>query len=279
MLNRRQFLEYSSAASLGLLLSAGAQSVFAKQQLSRIGLALYTVRHAMAESVPDTLKRVAEIGYDEVEFAGYFDHSAKEISTMLDDAGLVSPSGHYSLSAFKDDFEASLEIAHTIGQKYLVLAWIPPGDRTMEFYKQLPDILNKTGEMAHSAGMQIAYHNHDFEFETVDGFQLWEFLTRETGNDLLQFQLDLYWLKVANQDPLSIFDRFPGRTPLLHIKDMAADKRRSMANVGDGIIDFARVLAAADKAGIKHYLVERDNAPCQLESAAASFETLSALEF
>lgn len=277
MINRRNFLKTSGAITAGLALGGLSAAYSEEQRLKSIGLQLYTLRSLMEKNVATTLQSVGEIGYKEVEFAGYFNHSPKEIVKMLEDNGLSAPSVHAKVDVFENDFDGFLEAAHTIGHKYIVLPWLPEKDRNVERYKAIADILNAAGEKAKAAGMQVAYHNHDFEFFKIDGVELYDLLLTRTDVDLVQFQLDIFWTVLANRDPLTYFERYPGRFPSVHVKDR--DAAGNMTEVGAGIIDFKRLFQQAEKAGLKHYFIEHDNPTAPLQSATQSFHNLSGLKF
>jgi len=266
-MDRRLFLKSMAAAALLSSVPAAACACRAK-----VGVQLYTVRGLMAENVERTLEAIAAQGYGEVEFAGYYDRSAKDIRRMLGASGLASPSTHISLDLFENNIDAVIDFAAEVGHQYLVLPWLLPEDRTMERYRSIVDTLNIAGEKAKSAGLQVAYHNHEFEFETIDDEQPFELLLTKTDPDLVKFELDLYWLNVAGVDALDIINRYPRRVPLVHVKDRTADG--NMTHVGAGTIDFDRVFAHAEKAGLKHYMVEHDNPVDALASTAASISNL-----
>src|SRR2546425_13304542 len=166
MTDRRDFIKALGAAALAPALQPLAPSLHSRaslRKLDRIGLQLYTVRHAMEKDVEGTIARVAAIGYREVEFAGYFGKSARDVRALLDKNGLSSPSSHISLAP--DQWRAALDAAPVIGHHYLVLAWIPAEERhTLDDYKRWAERLNRAGTEAKAAGLQFAYHNHDFEF-------------------------------------------------------------------------------------------------------------------
>jgi len=244
-MDRRKFLTTTGALATGLVLGGPSTAFAGERRLSRIGIQLYTVRARMAENVAATLAKVASFGYDEVEFAGYYDHSPQEISEMLADTGLTAPSAHVPLDIFEGDFDAFLEKAHVIGHKYVILPWLQEKDRTLDRYKAVAETLNKAGEKAKSAGMEVGYHNHDFEFEAIDGVEPFEILLTETDPELVKIQLDLYWVAVGKRDPLDYINRYPGRFPSVHVKDM--DSTGKMTDVGEGIIDFGRVFPGSGK--------------------------------
>jgi sugar phosphate isomerase/epimerase len=279
-MKRRTLLKGTAALVVTPWLSACSktQETAAGNGLERIGIQLYTVRDRMAEDVSGTLQRIAEIGYDEVEFAGYFDHTPGEIKGFLDAAGLVSPSAHISLDDIRTSPEEMIETAGTLGNRYLALAWLAPEERqTMDDYRGHIELVAGFAEQCRDAGLQFAWHNHDFEFMELGGQRPIDLILESTDSELVQVELDLYWITKAGVDPFDYFERYPGRFPLCHVKDMAADT--SMADVGDGRIDFAAVFAASELAGFKHYYVERDDAPDSFVTAANSYEAAAELRF
>lgn len=279
-MKRRELLSGMAAMSVSPMLASCAreEEMAAKRTLEKVGIQLYTVRDRMAADVPDTLRRLADIGYSEVEFAGYFEHSPAEIRAFLDDLGLSSPSVHTLLQPMRDMPEQLIEAALTIGHEYLVLAWLRPEERTtLDDYRRHLELINSFAEQCHAAGLKFAYHNHDFEFENLDGMRPMDVLLAGTDSSRMQVELDLYWINKAGADPFAYFENHPGRFPLCHVKDMAADG--SFADVGSGQIDFRALFFASEQAGFRHYYVERDDAPDSLASAANSFSVISKLEF
>jgi sugar phosphate isomerase/epimerase len=277
---RREFLKTLGAAGLagaGLGV-AGCKAVSAARRLDRIGMQLYTVRSSMQDSVERTLERVAQIGYREVEFAGYFGRSPQQIRRVLDDTGLSAPATHMPIEPLENEWEAAVDLAATIGHQYLVVAWIEPANRTgLDDYRRMADRFNRVGERAKAAGLTFGYHNHDFEFEPLDGRIPWDVLMEDTDPALVKLELDLYWITKAGGDPMAQFREHPGRFPLVHVKDMGANG--SMVDVGAGTIDFAALFAHSEQAGIRHYVVEHDNPADAFESLAASYRHLRTLEF
>lgn len=280
MTNRREFLQTIGAAGLagaGLAIT-GCRAASSSRRLDRIGVQLYTVRSAMEDSVERTLERVAQVGYNEVEFAGYFGRSAQQIRQVLDDTGLSAPAAHTALEQLETQWEATVDFAAAVGHRYLVVPWIAPAERTsLDDYRRMADRLNRVGERANAAGLTLGYHNHDFEFEPLEGRVPMDVLLEDTDSALVKIELDLFWSTKAASDPAAYLRGNPGRVPMVHVKDMAADG--SMVDVGTGTIDFATLFALSDQAGIRHYFVEHDNPEDPFASIAASYRYLHALEF
>ena len=238
----------------------------------RIGIQLYTVRDHMAVDLSNTLQHLAAIGYKEVEFAGYFDHSPEEIRTILSGEGLASPSTHIPLKFIQNSPNQIIDAALTIGHEYIVIPWIMPHQRSLNKYREYIELFNKFGEQCQGAGLKFAYHNHDFEFEVIEGIRPIDLLIEETDNNLVSFELDLYWIIKAGEDPLRYIKKYPNRFPLWHIKDMANDG--SMRDVGEGIIDFEEIFKLKKLSGLEHYYVEHDHPPDSLMTASKSFNAL-----
>ena len=279
-MKRRTLLKGTAAMAAVPWLSAGGRAAATEtgNRLERIGIQLYTVRDRMAEDLPGTLHKIARIGYDEVEFAGYFEHTPAQIKGFLDAAGLVSPSAHTSIDAIRTSPERLIETAQTLGNRYIALGWLAPEERrTLDDYRRHIDLVAGFAAQCRGAGLRFAWHNHDFEFTELEGQRPIDLLLNATDPELVQVELDLYWTAKVGVDPLDYFKRYPGRFPLCHIKDMAADGR--MADVGDGRIDFAAILASGDLAGFQHYYIERDDSTDTLQTAARSYQAAYELTF
>jgi sugar phosphate isomerase/epimerase len=250
-------------------------------RLERIGIQLYTVRGELAKDVEGTLSRIAEIGFKEVEFAGYPQGTARSLRTMLDRLGLTAPSSHVGMQAVRGEWERTLDEAGTLGQRHIVVPSVPVSERrTLEEWKRVAAAFNKAGEIAKGRGIQFCYHNHDFEFAELEGSVPYDLLLRETDPSLVKLELDLYWVSKGGRDPLEYFAKWPGRFPLVHVKDMDATPRKFFADVGSGTIDFKRIFSQAEQAGIRHYFYEQDSTPgAPLQSARASYTYLRNLTF
>jgi sugar phosphate isomerase/epimerase len=253
----------------------------AGRRLSKIGLQLYTVRRELEKAFAATLEQVAALGFREVEFAGYFKHSPQEVKSILAHYQLSSPSGHISTAALRGNLAEEIEAAQAIGHQYLVCSYLPAEERrSLDDYKKLVELLNRTGERLKKVGIQFGYHNHDFEFAAMEGRLPYDMILAGTDPQLVKMELDLYWITKARQDPLKYFSAYPGRFPLIHIKDMDATPRHFFTEVGQGTIDFKKTLAAARKAGARHYFVEQDETPASpFSSIKLSVDYLKRLEF
>lgn len=286
MMNRRIFIQNALSGTLGGLVLA--QSDFAsvlqgKRSLAKIGVQLYTVRKEMEKDVEGTLAKIAAIGFKEVEFAGYFNRTPEQIKAALKKNGLSAPSAHVPLAVMKDkaQWQKTLEVSQTIGHDYLILAYLMPNERkSLDDYKRLTELLNSAGADCKKAGIQFGYHNHDFEFETMQGEMPFDHLLKHTDAKLVKIELDLYWIEKAKQSWASYFNSYPGRFELLHVKDMDSTPKEFFTEVGRGKIDFKAIFAQAKKAGVKHYFVEQDQTPASpFDSIQVSYDYLSKLKF
>jgi sugar phosphate isomerase/epimerase len=256
-------------------------SIFARephQKISAIGLQLFTVRAALEADFDATLARIAAIGYREVEFAGYFGHSAQQVLASLRRTGLVAPSAHIPVDAVGDGWEGVIENALAIGHRYLVVA--SAGAVTdLDGYRRIAERFNQAGEVAKKAGIRFAYHNHDIEFAPLTGRLPYDVLLEATDPRYVCFEMDLYWITKAGADPLAYFARWPDRIQLVHVKDAAAAPPHRMTDVGAGMLDWRILLGRGTQAGVKHFFVEQDDASDPFASITASYAYLRDLRF
>ncbi|CAM3386499.1 sugar phosphate isomerase/epimerase family protein [Rhodothermus bifroesti] len=285
-MDRRNFLRTAGGLALGSLAWASlgcdrpeaSSTAGGSRRLERIGLQLYTVRTLMEQDVPRTLEQVAQLGYREVEFAGYYNYTPQELRQMLDQLELSAPATHVPFQMLEENLSALLEAAHTLGHRYVIVPWLPPEQRqTIDDYRRWAERFNRWGEACKAANVQFAYHNHDFEFARIGDQVPYDVLLAETDPELVKMELDLYWITYAGFDPLVYFQQHPGRFPLCHVKDMTAD--RQMVDVGQGTIDFVKIFAQAAGVQLQHYFVEHDQPADPLASIRRSYEYLSQLTF
>lgn len=270
-INRRQLL--ASAAAAGAVAATGIPSTADAQSKRLPGVQLYTVRDSMAKDVEKTLQAIAGIGYREVEFAGYFTRTAKEIKEMLARLELASPSTHVNGETVQQDPAPFVDLATEIGHDYVTIAYMQPENRqTADDWKRWVEVANRLGEACRKNGIRAAYHNHDFEFQPIDGIVPFELMIAQTDPALLDFEVDFYWVREAGLDIRDVLAMAPERMVLSHIKDRRVDGR--MADVGDGTIDFAAILADPAAASIRHCFVEHDIPDDPFRSVAASHQAL-----
>ena len=235
------------------------------------GMTLYTVRDQMDKTPKETLKEIADIGYKYIEATGYKDGkfygmTPSEFRDYLSSLGLVPLSTHQG-SVTLENADAMIADVKAAGFKYFVIPVPPMGhfhydaaSQTMNMSgtpQEITDILTTLGKKCKAAGLKLLYHNHNFEFTANEnGVVPYDYFLEHTDPDVVNFQMDLYWITKAGVDPIAYFNKYPGRFKIWHVKDM--DKEGRFAPVGTGTIDFARILAAKKKAGMKYYIVEQD---------------------
>ena len=282
MLNRRTFLRQTACSAVGGALAMNLMRSEAQAaKLTKIGVQLYTVRAEMAKDFDGSLKKIAELGFKEVEFAGYYNRTPQQIKALLTQLGLDAPSAHIPLADLRNNLTKTIEGAKVMGHRYIVCPFLMPNERkTLDQYKELFATLNKAGAECKKAGIQLAYHNHDFEFTPIDGKLPYDLMLAETDKNLVKMELDLYWIVKANQDPLAYMKKYPDRFALFHVKDLDKTPNRGITEVGHGVIDFKTIFAKAPKGAIKHYLIEQDVCPgSPFDSLKFSIDYLKKLEF
>ena len=275
--SRRDFMKISAVGTLGIIAlnPLACASGTPDRKSFGVGLQLYTIRDAMAADTVGTLKKVSEMGYKNMELAGYsggkfYGFTAKEFKKIVTDLGMDIISSHTMVEAEGITMENAKKMADDhaeIGVKYCVQPWVVEKDRNIESYKKMIGDWNKVGSVMKSVGIQFAYHNHNFEFKPEDGMiPYYDIFMPEMDADLITMELDLYWATKAGQDPVEMFKKYPGRFQLLHFKDMAEKRepfytieKDDITSVGAGLIDFKRIYEARETAGVKYFFVEDDN--------------------
>lgn len=280
-MNRRSFLGTLGGAALASRFSWAAD----EHRIERIGLELYSVRADLAKDFDGTLARVAKIGYKEVEFAVMFAKlpaftpDPKHALEVLKANGLTAPSTHVPYIALSpENWPRVIEASEIVGNKYIVN---PSIDRqlakTADGWKKAAETFNRAGEESMRSGIKLGYHNHVEEFKPVDGKLPYDILLSECDPKLVVMEMDLGWAHKAGVDPLAYFAKYPGRFPLVHVKDF--DANGNMTDVGKGVIDWKAIFAKADLGGIKHYYFEYDDPKDPFASAQTSYEYLQKLRF
>lgn len=265
---RRDFIINTSLATTAVL---ALPSLAFKSANKEIGLQLYTLRNELPKGVATVLAKVAMAGYTTVETYGFsikdqfWGMSAVELKKMLDKNGLKCVSGHYGLGSFLADgntaeLMAAIEAAKVLNCQYITIPWIDDALRKNgEAYKKIATRLNLAGKLCKSAGLKLAYHNHDFEFEKFDGITGYEILLEETDKNLVDFEMDLYWVFRSGNDPLRLFTENPERFKLWHVKDMDKLNQDLNTEIGSGRIDFKAIFKQAKQSGMHYFFVEQEN--------------------
>jgi sugar phosphate isomerase/epimerase len=307
---RRQFLVTGSAASAGFALAHSMPKLLQAEPTGRaIGIQLYTVAADMTADARGTLTALAKIGYKEVESAGFAKLSGKDFRKALDDAGLHCPSAHLSFSAA--DPGPLFEDAHALGAHYAVssvLIAMPPtpdggpakredfakalANLTLDDFKRTADLANSIGAKAKAAGLQYAYHNHNFEFKDQgDGKTGYDLLLSQTDPDLVKFELDCGWMVTAGRNPIDYFSKYPNRYRMIHVKDFVVGSKTSTSlsgpdrpkgtELGRGHIDYAPIFPAASAAGVEYFFSEQEppiEGMTAIEAAKVNYDYMRAIK-
>ena len=294
-MDRRTFLSKLSRAAAATMIGRNFAWAAEQRRIKTIGIQLYTVRYALKRDYDGTLAKLAAMGYREVESGRDHDKPPKQMREALMRYGLTSPSYHVDWNSLGADWAKVIEDNKIVGRTYLVNPWIDEEVRNKpDGWKHAAETLNRAGETAKKAGIQFAYHNHWIEFVPLDDGKLpYDVLLENCDPNLVKMQMDLGWITVGGQDPVKYFERYPGRFPMVHVKDVhevpdaasvrggrfAGENMTILADVGSGIIDWKRIFAHSEQAGIKHYFVEHDNPKDSMETARVSYRYLEQLRF
>jgi len=290
MIDRRTFLGALGAAAVVPRFSSAAS-------IKRPGMQLYTVRGDLEKDFDGTLAQIGAIGYREVEFAGYFGHTPKQVRDTLKRHRMTAPSAHIDFPSLTGDrWARALDDARAIGHDYIVNAWVDESVRKQpDAWTRIADTYNTAAAAAKRHGIQFAYHNHNFEFyprAEAAGKLPMDVLLESCDPALVKIELDLCWIAAARKDPLDYFHRYPGRFPMVHVKGLRQVPAESaepvpidrvlpeITDVGhEDVIDWPRIFARSKEAGIRHYFVEHDNPKQPFESLRKSYEYVSRLTF
>ncbi len=280
---RRDFLKISAASAAGIIAlgplgckpGTKQAAVAVDKKSFNVGLQLYTIRDAMAADPMGSLKQISDLGYKNVELASYADgkfygYAPLEFKKIVNDLGMDIISSHTSVEAAGITMDSAKKMAEdhaAIGVKYCVQPWVEEVNRNIESYKRMVGDWNQVGKVMKETGIQFGYHNHNFEFDTLDGIvPYYDIFMKEMDADLITMELDMYWTTKAGQDPVELFNKYPGRFQLFHFKDMAEQsepfftiQKDDITSVGAGLIDFKRIWDARETAGMKYMFVEDDN--------------------
>ena len=276
--NRRDFLRLSAAGALGMMaFSPLACSTAAgiDRKSYGVGLQLYTIRDAMDADVKGSLQKLSDLGYKNLELANYangrfYGFTPSEFKKMVNDMGMEIISSHTQVEAAGITLDNAKKMADDhaeLGVQYCVQPWVNDEDRNIETYKKMIADWNEVGRIMKDVGIQFGYHNHNFEFANLDGIvPYYDIFMPEMDADLITMEIDIFWASKAGQDVVEMFKKYPGRFQLFHMKDMHTNEapffdviKDDIAAVGEGVIDFKRILEAKEIAGMKYLFVEDDN--------------------
>lgn len=247
--------------------------------LVRLAVQLYTLRERLQQDFQGTLRDVADIGFEGVEFAGYGGLLPEAVRDCVKELGLVPVASHVPLHRLQDELDAVIREAQIIGIGTVVCPFIPEPLRGSENqYRELAQFFNRVGQACRRAGLTFAYHNHAFEFQLWRGRTALDLLYECTHPDLVEFELDVYWVEFARKHAARYIAQYASRCRLLHVKDMTGDEERFFEVVGRGVLPWPLILGEAERAGVEWYIVEQD--VCRrdpLESVRLSYEYLTSL--
>jgi len=229
--------------------------------MSNIAVQLFTLRDLLEKDFVGTLKKVADVGFEAVEFHHYGGMTASELRHVVDDLGLKPLSSHVALTRLEDDLPNVIEEAKVLGLEYVVCPWLPEARRqTAADFAKLIETLKTVATTCNENGLTLAYHNHDFEFAKFEDEFVLDTLLKNTAAYGVQAELDVYWIDRAGQSPSDYIARYTNRCDLLHVKD-ASKADGSFECVGSGTLNFDSIFSTANRAGVKGYIVEQAICP------------------
>ncbi len=253
---RRDFIKSAGVVAAGAaIMSVSAEAM----PVQNAGIQLYSVRKDMLADATGTLKKLAAIGYKNLESAGsekgnYYGLQPKEFKKIATDLGMTLLSGHVHIGS---DWQKTVDEAAEAGQTYLICSTMPSNGQTLSNYRHCADIFNQSAAIAQKSNLIFGYHNHEYEFEKENGQVLYDVLLTQTDAAKVKFEMDLGWLIVTGNDPATYFNKYPDRFPLWHLKDMNKTAKHS-TEFGKGDINLKDLLAQAKKSGMKNYFVEQE---------------------
>jgi len=270
MKSRRSFLRETAFAGAGAFMVPAFMRIPERApKLKQVGVQLYSVRKEIMTDATGTLKKLGQIGYQEIESAqsekgNYYGLEPKQIKKILKDQGMTLRSGHTHIDK---NWQKSIDEAAEAGQEYIICSVLPSPGQTVGNYKQSAAMFNQAGEQCKKSGIKFGYHNHESEYETVEGQVLYDVLLDNTNPQLVHMEMDLGWVIAAGKDPLAYFSKYPGRFPLWHLKDMSKSEKKSV-EFGKGAVDIIGLMKKAKEAGMKYYFIEQE------EYAVSAFDSL-----
>jgi sugar phosphate isomerase/epimerase len=259
-MDRRKFLQNAGLATAGITLGLGLTSA---KPINRFGIQLYTLRDIIGKDPKGVLKQLASFGYKQIEsYSGpsgiFWGMKNTEFKSYLDSIGIKMISSHYD---YEKDTERLAPQAAEIGMEYLICPYLGK-QKSLDDYKRISDKFNKAGEICKKNGLKFAYHNHGYSFEAVDGIFPQDVMMQACDPALVDFEMDIYWVVTAGQDPETWLKKYPNRWKLCHVKDRGksfpAGEADASVTLGTGTINFPKILKTARKTGMKHYIVEQE---------------------
>lgn len=294
-MKRREFVQKSALASAGVLATSPLLSAVAAEKVKEFGVQIYTVRDLISKDYEGTLKSLRKVGFDYCEAFGFGDgkllgKSIKDAKAAFQNAKLPIRSIHASTGVttpdvsgtMNNDWQRAVDDAAELGAKYLVCPYLLPQERkNIDQYKRLAELLTKCGETSRKSNIQFLYHNHEFEFQELDGQIPYDIILKETDPYWVKMELDIYWTRYADVDPIKLFRDHPQRFPLWHVKDMDLSDDRNMTEVGKGRIDWKQLFTHKNDAGLMSFFIEQDRnwAVDPVSSTATGLKHIKGLRF
>lgn len=281
MTTRRNFIKSSAATISAAFLSQALFAFPEGKKLENFGFISGIIGKELDGDWRAVLKQAASYGFKEIETGNYMGESAESFLAFLKSIGMSLPIGGFEFKANDDELKNSMTLLKSLNVKYAVVywPWYTGGPFTLEDCKKSSERLNYLGRICKQNGLIFCWHNHNKEFITREDGLPFDYLMKHTDSSLVNCELDLYWVKKGGADPLEVMKKYPGRFPVLHVKDMARGPEMDFECPGSGIIDFPSIFREADKQEISHYMVERDNAANGIECLRSSAEYLKNLKF
>lgn len=252
-----------------------------------IGVQLYTFRNQIPKDIPGTLEKISRMGIKELEGGGSYGLPVDEFKSLLKKNNLKVVSVGADFKQLEENPEAAVEEAKRYNAKYVVTFWVPhDGDFTIEHAKKAVEVFNKAGKILKEKGLSLCYHAHGYEFTPYEDGTLFDYIAKNTDPKYVNFEMDVFWVKHPGQDPVALLQKYPGRFPLMHLKDRkpgTEGNQKGHADVetnvvlGSGDVGIAAVMKAAKKAGVKHYFIE-DESSRSMEQVPQSLAYLKSLK-
>jgi len=281
MESRRKFIKQSALVAMFAPLAVDTFSWPSERKLKNFGFISGIIGKELEGDWKSALKTAASYGFTEIENGEYLGESAESFLAFLNEIGMTIPVGGFEFKASDEELKKSMSLLKSLKVKYAVVywPWYTGGPFKLEDCKKSAERLNYLGKVCKENGLILIWHNHDKEFIAMETGLPFDYLMKNTDRDLVKCELDLYWVKKGGADPLSVMRQYPGRFPVLHVKDMAPGQKMDFECPGSGIIDFPSLFSEAEKQGIKHYFVERDNVPDGMACLKSAGEYLNSLSF
>lgn len=280
---RRNFIKNSAFATATILSASSFLSQAAEQgnKLKNFGFISGIADEALKADWKGTLKKAVEFGFTEIEGGSNYAGTPKEFLNFCREVGIKPIAGSVDFKASDDDLKKSFDKINELKQEYVIVywPWYTGGPFKLDDCKRSVDRLNELGPKAKASGLKLLWHNHDKEFHKMETGLPFDFIMQNTDPKLVKCEMDIYWVKKGGGDPLEMLKKYAGRIPILHVKDMAPGPEQDFSCPGSGIIDFKPIFKEAQKQGIEHYIVERDNEPDGIGCLKSSGEYLKNIRF